>query len=42
MTITQFFLSYGSLVQTLTENNREERKTSFRQQKKLQYWDQKE
>ena len=27
MTITQFFLSYGSLVQILTANNREERKT---------------
>jgi len=29
MTITQSCLSYGSLVQILTENNKEERKTSF-------------
>ena len=28
MTITQSCLSYGPLVQILTENNREERKTS--------------
>jgi hypothetical protein len=28
MTITQFFLPYGSLVQILKENNTEERKTS--------------
>jgi len=28
MTITQFSLSYGSLVQTVTKHNRKERKTS--------------
>jgi len=28
MTTTQYFISYGSLVQILTENNTEERKTS--------------
>jgi hypothetical protein len=28
MTITQYFLLYGSPVQILTENNTEERKTS--------------
>jgi hypothetical protein len=27
-TITQYFLSYGSLVQILTDNNRQESKTS--------------
>ena len=28
MTTTQYFISYGSLVQILTENNTKERKTS--------------
>jgi len=28
MTKTQYFLSYGSLLQILTENNTEKRKTS--------------